>query len=52
MEKARIELFWRNGLTESPISAVKKHFLVLSLIHQRTCKLISLNNILVVIKGV
>lgn len=31
MEKARMELFWRNDLTESPISAVeKKHPRVLS----------------------
>lgn len=33
MEKARIEPFWRNDLTESPISHGKKNFLDFSLIH-------------------
>lgn len=41
MEKVKIELFGRNGLTESPISAVKKNkkaknFLDFSPIHQTT----------------
>lgn len=49
MEKVRIEVFWSNDLTESPISAVEKKVLDFSLIHQSTWKLISLNNILVVI---
>ena len=37
MEKARIELFWRNDLTESPISGVKrkKNFPDFSPIHQK-----------------
>ena len=44
MVKARIELFWCNGLTDSPISAVGEggDFLEFSLIHQGTWELISL----------
>lgn len=52
MDKVRIELFWHNDLTESPISAREKKTLPRSLIHQTACKLISLNDILVVIKAV